>query len=216
LHWLHSTSLALLLLVVPVCAETPLDLSPLRKWFARQDEVHSVAADFVQTRALKVLRDPVATPGRLWFVPPTSLRWELGSPAKTIVLRQGETFLLVFPAKKKAERHPVADAGLALPRFPLAKSFADFQRQFEVLTLTTAGERCHTELASRDPQTRKFLTALRLDFNPVNGHLLAFEMALRDGSSMRNEFSNVRVNQKIDRAVFNYDLTGFEVKDARD
>ena len=50
----------------------------------------------------------------------------------------------------------------------------------------------------------------------MNGHLIAFEMALRDGSSMRNEFSNVRVNQKLDRSVFHYDLTGYEVKDAHD
>ena len=101
-------------------------------------------------------------------------------------------------------------------RFPLAKDFADFQRQFQVLALAASGERCHVEMTSRDPQARKFLATVKLDFNTTNGHLLAFEMALRDGSSMRNEFSNVRVNQKIDRAVFDYDLTGFEVKDAQD
>ena len=68
----------------------------------------------------------------------------------------------------------------------------------------------------RDAQARKFLAALKLDFNTANGHLLAFEMVTRDGSSLRNEFSNVQVNPKIDRGVFDFDLTGYEVVDAKD
>jgi len=220
----RAAILALLVSSASALAEAPAaDLAPLRKWFARQDDFRSVAADFVQTRALRVLRDPVATPGRLWFVPPSLLRWELGAPAKTVVVRKGDTFLLIQPGKKRAERHSAAEVakqmgggGAAMMRFPLAKDFADFQRQFQVLALTGSGEHCHVELASRDPQARKFLAAVKIDFNTSNGHLLAFEMALRDGSSMRNEFSNVRVNQKIDRALFDYDLSGFDVKDAQD
>ena len=43
-----------------------------------------------------------------------------------------------------------------------------------------------------------------------------FEMAFRDGSSMRNEFSNVKMNQKIDHHIFDFDFTGYEVTDARE
>jgi len=57
---------------------------------------------------------------------------------------------------------------------------------------------------------------LKIDFDTASGHMLSFEMATKDGSSMRNEFSNVRVNQKIDRRVFDYDLTGYEVTDGKD
>ena len=218
---MRAVFLTLFLATSAALAQAPVDLAPLKKWLARQDDFHSVSADFMQTRALRVLRDPVATPGRLWFSAPDSLRWELGTPAKTVVLRKGEGFLVILPAKKKAERHVSAGTGqpmggVAMMRFPLAKDFADFQRQFEVLAVSSAEGRCHIEMAPRDPQARKFLAALKFDFDPANGHLLAFEMALRDGSSMRNEFSNVRVNQKIDRAVFDYDLTGFEVQDAKD
>lgn len=215
---LRAALLASLALATSALAQTP-DLAPLRRWFARQDEVRTIAADFKQTRALRVLRDPVATPGRLWFAAPASLRWELGSPAKTIVVRKGGDLLLIEPAKKRAERLPAdaADKKLGgMMRFPLANDFADFQRQFHVLALATSGQRCHVELSPRDPKARRFLAAMKLDFNTASAHLLAFEMSLRDGSSMRNEFSNVRVNQKIERAVFDYDLTGFEVKNARD
>lgn len=218
---MRAVFLTLLLAASSALAEAPTDLAPLKKWLARQDDFHSVSADFMQTRALRVLRDPVATPGRLWFSAPDTMRWELGTPAKTIVLRKGDGLLIVLPAKKTAERHAAAGAGrqmggVAMMRFPLAKDLADFQRQFDVLALTTADNRCRVEAAPRDPQARKFLATMKLDFDTANGHLLAFEMTMRDGSSMRSEFSNVRVNQKIDRAVFDYDLTGFEVQDAKD
>ena len=81
--------------------------------------------------------------------------------------------------------------------------------------MTVTGNRCHAELLPRDPQARKFLEAFRLDFDTDDGHLLDFEMALRDGSSLRNEFTHGRLTGKIAAQVFEYDLTGYEVKDAK-
>ena len=216
---MRAVVFALLFTAAPVFADAPLDLAPLKKWLARQDDFRSVAADFTQTRALRVLRDPVATPGRLWFTSAGALRWELGAPAKTIVLRKGDSLLFINPAKKTAERQPTDRAGgpgMAMMRFPLAKDFADFQRQFEVLALSAVDTRTKVEITPRDPQARKFLKLMKIDFDTATGHLHAFEMAFRDGSSMRNEFSNVRVNQKFDRATFDYDLTGYEVKNAKE
>jgi outer membrane lipoprotein-sorting protein len=214
--------LALCLLTLAARANEAPDLAPVKKWIARQDEFRSVQADFTQTRALRALRSPVAIPGRIWFSTPNSLRWELGDPAKTVVLRKGDTYLLVQPAKKKAQRISAANIGpeggakgFAMMEFPLAKDFAEFQKKFEILSVTSEAGRCHLEILPRDAQARKFLSALKIDFDTATGHLLAFEMATRDGSSMRSEFTNVRLNQKIDRGVFDYDLTGFDVVDER-
>ena len=217
------TVLLLILASSTAFAAPEFDLAPLKKWFGRQNEIRSVTADFTQTRSLRALRDPVATPGRLWFSVPGSVRWELGSPPKTIALRKGANALIITPGKKRAERHnasaasPSAGGGaLAMLRFPLAKDFADFQRQFEVLAITPSGERCRVEVAPRDPQARKFLSRIVIEFNQVNGHLLSFEMVTRDGSKMRQEFSNVRTNVKIPATTFDYDLSGYDVKDAKE
>jgi outer membrane lipoprotein carrier protein len=201
-------------------APTP-DLAPIKRWIARQDDFHTVQADFTQTRALRALRSPVAIHGHLWFVAPDLLRWELGDPPKTVVLRKGATYFLIQPAKKKVERSAAGAKksgmmqALAMMSFPLAKDFNDFNRQFEVLNLNVADERCHFEIAPRDLQERKFLEAIKIDFDTANGRLLVFEMVFRDGSSMRNDFLNVKMNQKIDSHTFDYDFTGYEVSDAR-
>jgi outer membrane lipoprotein-sorting protein len=215
-------SILCVLLTLAGRAAEPPDLAPIKRWIARQDEFHSVQADFTQTRALRALRSPLAIHGHLWFIAPDSLRWELGDPPKTIVLRKGATYFMVQVAKKKVERS-AADAlgkkggmqALAMMSFPLAKDFNDFNRRFEVLAVSVTGERCHCEIAPRDLQERKLMEAIRIDFDTANGQLLVFEMAFRDGSSMRNEFSNVKANQKIDRHVFDFDFTGYEMSDAR-
>jgi outer membrane lipoprotein-sorting protein len=199
------------------------DLAPLKRWLAHQDEIRTVQADFTQTRSLRVLRDPIATPGRLWFSAPGSFRWELGDPAKTIVLRRGDSAFLIEPAKKHAERldpasfsgKPGAANPMPMMNFPMAKSFDDFNRQFEVEAISTDGDRCHAELQPRDPQARKFLDTLSIDFDTGSGRLLSFEAKTRDGSSLRNDFTNVRLNQKIDPHVFDFDFAGYEVVDAK-
>jgi len=224
-HPMRLPFLSLLCVLLPLAGRAaepqPPDLAPIKRWIARQDEFHSVEADFTQTRALRALRSPVAIKGHLWFIAPDALRWELGDPPKTIVIRKGPTYFLIQPARKKVERSAAAGVGkkagaFAMMTFPLAKDFNDFNRQFEVLSVTSADERCHFEIAPRDVQERKFLQAIRIDFNTANGHLIAFEMAFRDGSSMRNEFSNVKMNQKIDHRMFDFDFTGYEVTDARE
>ena len=215
-------SISFFALVLPIRAAAPLDVAPVKKWLARQDEFRNVQADFTQTRSLRALRSPIAVPGHLCFSTPNSLRWELGEPAKTVVLRKGDTYLLIQPAKNKAQRLSAGSVakeggarGFAMMEFPLAKDFGEFNRKFEILAVNTEGNHCHLEILPRDAQARKFLSALKIDFDTATGHMLSFEMATKDGSSMRNEFSNVRVNQKIDRHVFDYDLTGYEVVDEK-
>ena len=193
------------------------DLAALKTWVTRQSEVRTVQADFTQKRTFHALRDPLATPGHLWYGATQGFRWDLGDPPRTILLRKGASSLLIQPPKKHAEHLSAANGATPLPMmdFPLAKNYDDFDRKFEVLSVSVTGDRCHAELLPRDPQARKYLEAFRLDFQTDSGALLDFEIALRDGSALRNDFTNVRLNAKIDAHVFDYDLTGYEVTDAK-
>ena len=208
----------LLCLLAPLsaaAADAP-DLAPIKKWIAGQDSVRSVQADFTQTRTYRALRDPAVAKGRLLFSTPGSLRWEVGDPPRMVFLRRGDTALLIQPAKKRAERIPAdAKQAMAMPAFPLAKDFESFTKQFEVLSVTATGDHCHFEILPRDPQAQKFVAAIKIDFEIGNGHLSAFEINLRDGATMRNEFTNVRLNQKIPAAAFEYDTAGLEVVDGK-
>jgi len=207
------------LLAVPPAK--PLDLSPVKAWLLAQKDVRSVSADFTQTRALRTLRSPLTSKGRLWLKSPNWFRWELGDPPKTIIIGTPGGLTVIQPGKKRAERKPLATAdgapgdseALGMIRFPGGGSFEDFQRRVQVLGIEVSGSKCHLEMLPRDAQSARRLSAIKMDFDTVTGHWLSFEIVTREGSSIRNEFSNVEINPKIDNALFDYDLTGFRISD---
>jgi outer membrane lipoprotein carrier protein len=198
------------------------DLSPLKEWIARQKDVRSVSADFTQTRTLRTLRSPIAGGGRLWFMAPDWFRWELGSPPKIIILGTPKGLTVIQPERKRAERKPRAapgtlqDAGaLGMMRIPGGGSFEEFQKNVRVLAFESSGSRCHLEMLPRDAQASRALAAIKVDFDTVTGHWLSLEIVTREGSSIRNDFRNVRINPKLEKRVFEYDLTGFQVTDEK-
>ena len=66
----------LFLLSLISIARAELDVKPLEAWIARQKDMKSLEADFVQERKLPSLKKPVSTPGRLRMERPGKLLWE--------------------------------------------------------------------------------------------------------------------------------------------
>jgi outer membrane lipoprotein carrier protein len=186
----------------------------LDRWIERQGEIRTLSADFTQTRALRVLRNPVAARGHLWFQAPGDFRWEVGDPPKIIVLRKNQDVRVIEPPRKtvKVEALDLGRREAGLMEFPFVRSRADLEKRFTIDELKTEGSVCRVKLIPRD--TQGFLTGVKLTFDMQTLHLLTLEMTFRDGSSLRNEFSNVRVNQKLPAEIFAVDTTGYQVIDA--
>ncbi len=170
--------LLLIRMAIPVSAADAPDLAPVKRWLARQEDLRTLQADFTQTRSYKNLRDPMAALGHLWYSAPGAFRWEIGDPAKTVVLRKGENYYVISPAKKHAEHTPTAALSqpanarrMPMMDFPFAKNFEDFTRRFEVLSVTITGSHCHLEVLPRDAQAKSALSAIRIDFDTETGHL---------------------------------------------
>lgn len=70
--------------------------------------MHSIQANFVQEKHLKILAQPIISTGTLVFQRPESLRWEYTRPIRSILLMHGGTI------QKFVERdgHLVADEGM--------------------------------------------------------------------------------------------------------
>ncbi len=211
----RATLLLSPLLVVSALAQDPVDLAPLKNWLSLQKSLKTLEADFVQSRSLRTLRKPITTSGKLWFTANGDLHWELGAPPKTVFLRNREGSFLIQPVKKRFQTLTVgADAptgtqGFQMPEFPLAADLGEFTKRFEVLKVEPQPTHCDAEVLPRDAQAKKYLQVLRLRFDPKNGQLYSFEVVGKDGSSLKTEFSNVRINQKIDPSVFTFDPNGY-------
>jgi outer membrane lipoprotein carrier protein len=213
------------LLIAPLCLlgmsaraeEIPAAaMAPIKRWIAQQADIRTLSADFVQTRRLRVLRDPVARPGQFWFATPGSFRWQLGNPPETIALRRKDAvYLISVKGRKFSRQDPAAMAAksgmrdMPMMEFPMATDYASFAKRFEVRSIKVDGGLCTANILPRDASARKFLQKVEVVFDTNTGDMHAFEVAFRDGSALRNEFSNVQVNRRIDPATFSFDLTGY-------
>lgn len=178
-------------------------------FLAAQAELQSWTSDFVQTRALKSLKQPLTTPGHLYFVAPNSFRWELGDPRQTIAVRQSNQVLLVYPPLKRVERYPLS-AGerspwrdmLSLLEAGFPRNQQELESRFRIVSTRLAEGKAHLVLQPRSASARRWVQEMELIFHAETKSLAATELRFPDGSSLRNDFTNERRNPAIAPELF--------------
>jgi len=183
----------------------------LDAWFAAQGHVQSLSADFVQTRTLKTLVQPLVANGHLWFSPPNQFRWELGRPAQTIAMRHADDMFVIYPRLKRAEHYAL---GPSAPRewrdamslldagFPRTRK--DFDAQFEVRSLALSNGVWVVALQPRSAAARQIMPDLRVNLATNDYALTGTELVFVDGSKMRNDFTNMVANAPLDQGLFQW------------
>ena len=183
----------------------------LDAWLAAQTNLHTWTADFTQTRMLKALTQPLVTTGRIWFATPNRFRWELGSPAQTIALRQADQMFVIYPRLKRAERYPL-DAktpsewrdALALLEAGFPRDRADLESRFHILSLTETNGSWQLALQPASGFARRMMSEIRIGLATNDFSLTSTELVIVDGSRMRNEFTHSVLNPAFEDAVFDW------------
>jgi len=214
----HAVVMQILLSVFACCLAASLARgadtdAQFNQWFEVQTNLHSWSGDFIQTRTLKVLNQPLVSTGRVW-VARDKFRWELGQPAQTIVLRQPDQLLIIYPRLKQAEKYPlgavpsgpVKDA-LALLDATQLRDRATMEQSFRLLSAVETNSVLQMTLQPRSDSARKFIGEVVICFHTNNFMIAATEMKFADGSSLRNDFTNVVANPPFGRAMFEAKLS---------
>ena len=183
----------------------------LEAWFAAQATLHTWSADFIQTRALKTLTQPLVAKGHIAFAMPNEFRWELGLPAQTIALRHGEEMFVIYPRLKRAERYPLGAGTPAEWRDTMSLLSAgfphdrkEFEAQFQILSLTETNGAWQFSLQPKSVFARRMMPELRLALATNDFSLGSTELVFVDGSRMRNEFTNAVINPALDEKLFEW------------
>ncbi len=195
----------------PTAAGATTDL--LDKWLERQAQIRAWSADVVQHRKLKSLVHPLTSEGRVWFRQPNQFRWQLGDPPRTIAVRSAEELMVIYPKLRQAERYPVS--GISDPAwkqvltllevgFPSTKEA--FYSRYKIVSANQVDKTLHFELQPLASAARRLLEKIRLEVSAQEFHLLATELVFPDGSIMRNQFSQHRLNPSLDDALFRFDI----------
>jgi len=173
-------------------------------WLAAQTNVHSWSADFVQTRSLKSLTQPLTAKGHIWFAAPNRFRWELGSPAQTIAVRATNEMLVIYPRLKRVERFPLTgnEAGpwkdaLALLEAGFPRNAEQLEDQYNVQDQIVQDPIVKLVLQPKSATARRMMPQILIEFDRRDLMLHATELRFADGSLMRNDFSNAVLNPDI-------------------
>lgn len=206
--------LALLLILAPLHAEV--DTGPLADWLNAQTKVKSLEADFNQERRLPALKNPVKTPGSLTMTREGKMRWELGEPAKTVAVSDGQNITLIDIAKKQANTmsadSPRARPFTMLSNEALRGGMDGFTQAFELVKAETVDGIYQLTTKPKDSKMRRNVKWVFFYIDPKKDELRAMAIELDDKSHVYTSFSNVRFNRKIPDSRFQYDLSGFDTK----
>jgi outer membrane lipoprotein-sorting protein len=185
--------------------------SVLDGWFAAQQKIQSWSADFTQTRSLKSLTQPLIGHGHVSFLMPDDFRWELGHPPQTIAIRNGDQMYVVYPHLKRAELYPMGDnapaqlrAALSLLQAGFPKSRDEFDSEYNIMSLTQTNGSYNLALQPKSPSARQMMTQLQIGLSTGDYTLTSTELTFADGSSLRNDFTNIVLNPSLDKSMFNW------------
>jgi outer membrane lipoprotein-sorting protein len=181
----------------------------IASWLAAQTNVQTWSADVTQTRTLKTLAQPLTAQGRVWFSAPNLFRWELISPSQTIAVRQPDQMLVIYPKLKRAERYALngPQAGpwkdtLALLEAGFPRSQQEMESRFNVLSQSVSNAILDVVLQPRSLAARRLMPQIKISVVTNDFTLRATELQFADGSTMRNDFSNTRLNPKLEDELF--------------
>jgi outer membrane lipoprotein-sorting protein len=185
----------------------------LDAWLAAQTNVHSWSAEFTQTRSLKALTQPLVTTGQVWFSEPNRFRWELGQPPQTIAVREPERMLVIYPRLKVVEQYllnggqsgPWRDA-LSLFEAGFPRKRSDIEDRFRILDLSDLNGVLQLVLQPKSAAARRMMPKIEIHFGRDDLTLRATELHFADGSVMRNDFKNTKLNPAIEPKLFHPDL----------
>ena len=211
-----------LLLVCALAASSPARAAEpgpaLLSWLQAQTNLHTWSAEVLQTRSLKTLTQPLTATGRVWFAAPNQFRWELGTPAQTIAVRQPAQMLVIYPRLQRAERYPLtgAEAGpwkdtLALLEAGFPRSRAELEARFRILSESASNDLHQVTLQPKAAGARRMMPQIMLAFWGNTFSLQSTELRFADGSTLRNEFLHPNLNPKLDETLFE-PVLGPEIK----
>jgi len=187
-------------------AESP---RALQNFLAAQTNLLTWSSDLTQIRQLKTLTQPLTATGRVWFAAPNRFRWEIGDPAQTIAVRTDKQMLVIYPRLKRVEKYPLSGERmgqwkntLALLEAGFPRSQRDVEQLFKIVSITASNEVDNVLLRPRSGATRRLMPQITISFTTNDFQLRATELQFGDGSTMRNEFRNSKLNPKLEDSLF--------------
>src|SRR6266550_2315248 len=100
---------AVILFVTVACfaKSAPLSEADLKNLLAGIRANRSTQADFQEERAIRLMKKPIVSSGRISFQPPNKFRREVKGNSSSVTVSDGRQLWIYYPNFKSAERYPL-------------------------------------------------------------------------------------------------------------
>jgi outer membrane lipoprotein-sorting protein len=159
------------------------------------------------------------TPGHVWFEAPGRFRWQLDEPPKTIAVRSGDQLRILYPVLQRIEEVDLNDASTGPWReamilfeagFPASRK--DLEKRFEIRSQIDVNELHRVTLRPRTASARRWLRELVIELGRDDLTLRGTRLEFADGSTLHNEFREIRVNEPQDETLYRPTFAEVEVR----
>jgi outer membrane lipoprotein-sorting protein len=189
------------------------------RWFeevrTRQKGIAGLSAAVVQRKRDPLLKNEAVSRGKLSFRKPASLRWEVESPERMVVVMDGKTVTTYYPARKEAERRDMQDdfasrSALCFIESGISASLPELERRFHVDLFLSDGQ-VILQLIPRSKMLSRVIASIRIHQDPAEGSPRRIEVEGARGDRTETTFSGVTLNPEFPPDTFSLRL-GPEVR----
>ena len=100
-------SISVVIALTSITDTAPLSGDELKNLFAAIRQNRTTQADFQEERVIRLMKKPVTSSGRIWFLPPNKFRREVKGTSPSITVSDGRELWIYYPNFKSAERYPL-------------------------------------------------------------------------------------------------------------
>ncbi|HMB15156.1 MAG TPA: outer membrane lipoprotein carrier protein LolA [Pelovirga sp.] len=168
-------------------------------------KVKTLQSLFVQEKNLEMFEQQLLSSGRMVYVQPDQLRWELLTPVASGFILKGEQGVRWNAVSQQRQRFSVnADPlmGVVAQQL-LAWARVDLEwlrERYRIVLMATAP--VVLELTPLDPGEAEFIESIEVTFDPQQGYVTDVLIQEQSSDSMRLRFTDVRINDSVAAEAF--------------
>ena len=167
------------------------------------------SSDLVETKHLRILKQPVVSRGHVNFAAPSQFRFELREPSRSITVCDGTQLWMHYPDFNETEHYPLngnarnpARQALAPILATFGEQIADWRKHYTISVLQAPGWHLF-ELTPKQSPLREQVRVIRL-WVDEKLTLQQFELIANNGDRTVTEFVNPVVGKPIPDETFKW------------
>ena len=163
---------------------------------AKQANVKTISAQFIQEKHTKLLVKPIKSTGRFLYKQPDRIRWEYKGSTNMQVIYNGREFWLYYPDLNEADKINGMPQYSSLMHFDISKMSKDYDIK---------GTRERNLLKLRfTPKVKSPVTSIEMEFPEDSSFPKGLKLTDSNGEATSIIFRDIKLNSDIQDNIFTF------------